>query len=73
MKVTRIERIEVVMPYDERIVEALHKGGLANRATDEEFAAESAAFPQGDARTATAHGADDRVPGPQRRRTDRPG
>ena len=44
MKITQIERIEMVMQYDERVVEALHKGGLANRATDEEFEAESARF-----------------------------
>ena len=44
MKITHIERIGVVMQYDERVVEALHKGGLANRATDEEFEAESEHF-----------------------------
>ena len=41
MKITHVERIGVQMQYDERVVEALHKGGLANRAMDEEFAADS--------------------------------
>ena len=44
MKITRIERIGIRMKYDERVAEALRKGGLANRATDEEFAAENERF-----------------------------
>ena len=45
MKITRIERIAVDIPYHERIREHLHKGwGLGNRATDEEFAAERDRF-----------------------------
>ena len=44
MRITRIERIGVRMQYDERVAEALHKGGLANRATDEEFEAECRRF-----------------------------
>lgn len=45
MRITRTERIDVHMPYQERVVEHLRKGwGLANRATDEEFAAHRERF-----------------------------
>jgi muconate cycloisomerase len=47
MKITRIERIALDIPYAERVREHLQKGwGLGNRATDEEFAAESERFHQ---------------------------
>ena len=47
MKITRIERIALEMPYAERVQEHLRKGwGLGNRATDEEFAADSERFHQ---------------------------
>ena len=42
MKITCIERIAVDIPYQERIREHLQKGwSLGNRATDEEFEADS--------------------------------
>jgi L-alanine-DL-glutamate epimerase-like enolase superfamily enzyme len=45
MKITRIEKIAIHMPYQEQILEHLRKGwGLGNRATDEEFAAERSRF-----------------------------
>ena len=45
MKITRIERIALDIPYIESVREHLQKGwGLANRATDEEFAAEGDRF-----------------------------
>ncbi len=45
MKITRIERIDIDMPYQEQVVEHLRKGwGLGNRATDEEFAEERERF-----------------------------
>ncbi len=44
MKITHIERFAVQMQYDQRVAEALHKGGLANRATDEEFASDTEFF-----------------------------
>ena len=38
MRITHIERLDVDIPYAERVREHLHKGwGYANRATDEEF------------------------------------
>ena len=41
MKITRIERIALNIPYQEHVREPLRKGwGYANRATDEEFAAD---------------------------------
>jgi hypothetical protein len=47
MKITRIERIAVDIPYQERIREHLQKGwSLGNRATDEEFEADSEKFHQ---------------------------
>ena len=45
MKITRIERIDIDMPYQEQVVEHLRKGwGLGNRATDEEFASQRERF-----------------------------
>ena len=44
MKITNIERIGVNMQYDERVAEHLYKSSLANRATDEEFAAHNERF-----------------------------
>ena len=45
MRIARIDRIAIDMPYQERVVEHLRKGwGLGNRATDEEFAAERERF-----------------------------
>jgi L-alanine-DL-glutamate epimerase-like enolase superfamily enzyme len=47
MKIARIERIALEIPYAERVQEHLRKGwGLGNRATDEEFAADSERFHQ---------------------------
>ena len=47
MRITRIEKIAVHMPYHERVREHLQKGwGLGNRATDEEFEAERDRFYQ---------------------------
>ncbi|NKB68144.1 MAG: hypothetical protein GKR89_13865 [Candidatus Latescibacteria bacterium] len=47
MKITRIERIDVEIPMAERVREPLRRGwGLANRATDEEFAASRAEYEQ---------------------------
>ena len=47
MKIARIERIALEIPYAERVREHLRKGwGLGNRATDEEFAADSERFHQ---------------------------
>lgn len=44
-RITRIERIAVDMPYQERVREHLQKGWhLGNRATDEEFAAQRSRF-----------------------------
>ena len=41
MKITRIERIALNIPYQEHVREPLRKGwGYANRATDDEFAAD---------------------------------
>ena len=44
MKITHIERIGVHMQYDERVAEPLYESCLANRATDEEFAAHNERF-----------------------------
>jgi L-alanine-DL-glutamate epimerase-like enolase superfamily enzyme len=44
MIITHIERIGVNMQYDERVAEHLYKSSLANRATDEEFAAHNERF-----------------------------
>ncbi len=45
MKITSIERIDLDIPYVERIQEHLQKGwGLANRATDDEYAADKEKF-----------------------------
>ena len=45
MKIKQIERIDVDVPYKERVREHLQRGwGLGNRATDEEFAADRERF-----------------------------
>ena len=47
MKITSIERIDLDIPYFERVREHLQKGwGLANRATDDEYAADKEKFQQ---------------------------
>ena len=47
MKITSIERINVDLPYLERVVEHLQKGwNFANRATDDEFADDEEKFRQ---------------------------
>ena len=47
MKITRIERIDIDMPYREQVAEHLRKGwNLGNRATDEEFASQRERFEQ---------------------------
>ena len=47
MRITKIDRIDIDMPYQEQVVEHLRKGwGFGNRATDEEFASQRERFEQ---------------------------